>query len=185
MLEFELSGYCWVAQAKLSVWAGYQARLGNYGAKSAEQMSDGSLSIIFAPEGRDTEPLTKEELKLVDWFLAHHEKQADAVISGILARYPYIRNSYLTSYDDGEIDELFPEVSAVDDLRSLIGLHSVHIHQFSNGSVPYVGYEFGCEWDEDGGLGVLIHGDRIVKIGTSDTAFTLWIAEADAENQQK
>jgi len=34
--------------------------------------------------------------------------------------------------------------------------------------IPYVGFEFGCTWDEEHGLGVLMHGTRTVEIG--DTA---------------
>ena len=47
--------------------------------------------------------------------------------------------------------------------------------------MPYVGYEFGCEWEDEHGLGVLMHGTRVVDVGFADTAILLWIAEADAE----
>ena len=30
------------------------------------------------------------------------------------------------------------------------------------------------------GLGVLMHGSRVVEVGDADTAFTLWIAKQDA-----
>jgi hypothetical protein len=62
-----------------------------------------------------------------------------------------------------------------------VGLYAVNIHQLDNDGVPYVGYEFGCEWDEEHGLGVLMHGTRLIEVGFADTAILLWIAERDAE----
>lgn len=50
----------------------------------------------------------------------------------------------------------------------------------SNGNMPlaiskdgfaYVGFELGCSWDEEHGLGVLTHKDHVVKIGEAETAF--------------
>ena len=46
--------------------------------------------------------------------------------------------------------------------------------------LPCFGYEFGCTWDGEHGLGVLMHGKRVVEVGGADTAFTLWIAKRDA-----
>ena len=62
-----------------------------------------------------------------------------------------------------------------------MGLYAVNIHQLDNDGVPYVGYEFGCEWDEEHGLVVLMHGTRLIEVGFADTAILLWIAERDAE----
>jgi hypothetical protein len=47
--------------------------------------------------------------------------------------------------------------------------------------VPYVGVEFGCTWDEEHELGVLMLGTRTVQVSDADTAITLWITEEDAE----
>ena len=66
-------------------------------------------------------------------------------------------------------------------MRALIGLSSINVHQVQKDGVPYVGFEFGCTWDEEHGLGVLMHGTRTVEIGGADTAITLWIAEKDAK----
>ena len=62
----------------------------------------------------------------------------------------------------------------------MVGLHEVHVHQLQKEGLPYVGYELGCRWDEEHGLGVLMHGSRVVEVGDAGTAFTLWIAERDA-----
>jgi len=60
-----------------------------------------------------------------------------------------------------------------------MALQEINVHQIEKAGVPYVGYQFSCKWDEEHGLGVLMHGDRVVEIGGAETAFTLWIAERD------
>lgn len=73
-----------------------------------------------------------------------------------------------------------PDVKSIEDFRDLIGLHAVNIHQVEKDGIPYAGFEFGCTWDAEHGLGVLMHGTRTVEIGGADTAILLWIAKEDA-----
>ncbi|HLI65970.1 MAG TPA: hypothetical protein VKU90_06365, partial [Caulobacteraceae bacterium] len=86
----------------------------------------------------------------------------------------------LYGYDPDEQAQYMPDLAGPDDLRRLIGLYAVDVHQVRNGAAPYLGFEFGCTWDDEHGLGVLMHGTRIVEVGGADTAFLLWIAERDA-----
>ena len=63
-----------------------------------------------------------------------------------------------------------PDIESAMELRSLIGLHTIHVHPCVDGDVPYAGLELGCTWEAEHGLGILMHGDRVVKIGWADTA---------------
>ncbi|MCT7376904.1 hypothetical protein [Chelativorans salis] len=42
----------WGADLRLLSWAGYQSRLGPYGSKDKPAPSNGTATLIFAPEGR-------------------------------------------------------------------------------------------------------------------------------------
>jgi len=46
--------------------------------------------------------------------------------------------------------------------------HSSRARQESFCLLTYAGFEFGCTWDEEYGLGVLMHGTRTVEIGGAD-----------------
>ncbi len=80
-----------------------------------------------------------------------------------------------------ELTVLMPEVNSVDDLRKLIGFQGVFVHTTQKDGIPYVGFCFDCSWDDEHGLGVLMHGTRVVEIGGMDTAFLWWIPVQDAE----
>ena len=99
-----------------------------------------------------------------------------SLLTGLLEQYPSLRRKYAHFVQPAQM----PAVRSTDDFRSLIGLHSLNVHQVEKDGLPYVGFELGCTWDDEHGLGVLMHGTRVVEIGGADTAILLWMAERDA-----
>jgi len=131
---------------------------------------------IYAPD-RNESPPTEQDRASVQWLLDHEAAVASAVLEGLLAEYPRLQRLY--DYEGPDREALMPDVSSSKDFRQLIGLQNVHVLQLLKDGIPYVGYEFGCTWDEEHGLGVLLHGTRVVEVGDAQTSFTLWIAEQD------
>jgi hypothetical protein len=164
----------------LPSWRGFQSRRGPYGSLDGAPASDGSVKVVFAPEGRDEAPLADSEIRLVRWAVQHADAMQRSLLHGLLQQYPSLRQNYA---DFVEPDEM-PPVETVDEFRTLIGLVSINVHQLEKGGVPYVGFELGCMWDNEHGLGVLMHGTRVVEIGGADTAILLWIARRDAEGRE-
>ena len=77
---------------------------------------------------------------------------------------------YLSSNDRSSFATLLRPVLGSDPGRFLEG-------------AAYVGYEFGCAWEEEHGLGLMMHQGRIVAMGGADTAILEWIAEKDAQKR--
>jgi hypothetical protein len=178
--KFKLDKHWWTANVVLSSWVGFQDASGPYGAAASDHPSDGSVRLVVAPEGRGPEPLTQAEITSVDWLLEHEAEVSKALLDALFKRYPSLQEQY--GYSEEEQAQFMPDVASAHDFRKLIGLHSVNIHQITKNHLPYIGFEFGCTWDEEHGLGVLMHGTRSVEVGGADTAILLWIAEQDAEN---
>ena len=179
MLDFQLDQVgCWTTKAQLPSWVGFQTRDGPYGSLSSDDPSDGIVTVAFAPEGRDESPLTEQERASVQWLVDHEAEVTSAVLEGLLTEYPRLQELY--GYEGTERETYMPDVSSTEDFRQMIGLHEVHVHQVLKGGLPYVGFEFGCIWDGEHGLGVLMHGTRVVEVGDAQTALTLWIAQRDA-----
>jgi len=178
VLDFQCERYFWEAKAQLPSWIGYQARNGPYGSISSDGPSDGWVTIVVETEGGDKSPPGEQEHACVQWVLDHEAEVASAVMEGLLAAYPGLQQVY--DYEAEEREEVMPDVSSTGDFRRLIGLHNVHVHQLLKDGIPYVGYEFGCTWDGEHGLGVMMHGTRVLEVGGADTAFELWIAKRDA-----
>ena len=104
---------------------------------------------------------------------------SDAVKAAIFQNYARLQREY--DYSAAERAEYMPDISSLRDLERLVGLYAVNVHQIDKGGVPYLGFEFGCTWDDEHGCGVFMHGTRLVHLGGADTAFTLWMAEQDAD----
>lgn len=64
-------------------------------------------------------------------------------------------------------------------LRDHVALASVLVHLVEKDGVAYVGYLLHC--DDEHGVGVMTHGERIVAVGGADTAVLSWIAERDRD----
>lgn len=118
------------------------------------------------------------ELRLVSWFEQNEPIFSAAVKAAIINWCSLESAERAAKFDFGEY---FPVVIDDDELRENIGLYAINVHQVDADGVPLVGYEFGCEWEQEHGLGVLMHGTRVVDVGSADTAFLLWIAEEDAK----
>ena len=175
-------GLWWSGHLRLPSWAGYQSRFGPYGSVDAITPSDGRVKLVFAPEGRRLDPLSSKELELIAWFEANEPDVSEVVRAAIV---DWCSPDNIARARDFDFDEAFPVINHAEDLKRLCGLHTVYIHQLEGGGVPYVGYELGCEWEDEHGLGVLQHGTRTVSVGFADTAFLLWMAEKDWETRTR
>jgi hypothetical protein len=67
-----------------------------------------------------------------------------------------------------------PVLQNPSDLKPLMGLSTVHIGDVEKDGFAYIGFEFGCNWEEEHGLGVMTHKDRIIEVGDAETAFDAW-----------
>jgi hypothetical protein len=177
MVDFQWGQHFWEAKAQLPSWIGFQARNGPYGSISSDSPSDGWTTIVASGDGKESPP-TEQERACVQWLLDHEAEVASAALDGLLAEYPKLQELY--GYEGEEREALMPDVSSTEDFRQLIGLHMVHFVPLLKDGLPYFGFELGCIWDDEHGLGVLMHGSRVVEVGQADTAFELWIAKRDA-----
>jgi hypothetical protein len=158
----------WTARLCLSAWAGYQSRIGPYASIGKPEPSDGRVKFRIGPDGRGAQPLSSKELSAIAWFEANEPHVSAAVKAAIL--------NWCGPYS-------FEPINYEDGLKRSMGLYSVNIHQLVCGGLSCIGYKFGCNWEEEHGLGVLMHGTRLADIGFADTALHLWVAQKDSASK--
>jgi hypothetical protein len=172
--------YGWSGKDKLPAWQGFQSREGEYAAQSSSNQSDGGVQLnVMPPNGVDESPPSNEQAAAYHELLANQEFVRDAILKAVFDSYPAWQAMY--GYSGDEADGLMPPVTAPEYFRRLVGLSTVHILPVAKNGIAYVGFEFGCSWDSEHGLGAMTHQGRIVKIGGADTSFLEWVAENDAE----
>jgi hypothetical protein len=163
--------YFWTKMVSLPSWRDFRCQ-------GRARSSSSKVELVFAPEGRDDAPLQESEVALVRWALRNESKMQRELVKTLLGGWAKARERYVA---DGGEPKLMPPVRKVDDLKRLIELRGVNVHQLDKDGIPYVGFILGCTWDAEHGLGVLMHGTRVVEIGGADTAILLWIAKRDAK----
>jgi hypothetical protein len=167
-------GYCWEGEIVLPSWRGFQTRRGPYAAMSSDDPSDGTSLIRFDTDGLGHVPPTEAQIATYRWLIEHEAEVASTVLNAVFVEYPRLSAEYIDAYDaeDAQIaaQRALP-LERPEQLRLVMGLYAVFILPVAKDGVGYGGFEFGCVWEEEHGLGVLTHKARVVEVGHADTAF--------------
>lgn len=167
-MDFSFQEFFWQANVQLQA--------------CSEFTDEETALLIFAPEGRDEASLNAEEIALAEWVPENQMIQKTILLDTVLRAYPEIRKQFFDDFSLEESEDDLPNVSCIDDLTKVLTLEAIYVHQVSRDGAPYVGYQFSCAWDDENGLGVLMHKNRIIEIGGADTSFMLWIAKRDLKD---
>jgi glutamine amidotransferase-like uncharacterized protein len=163
---------------QLPAWAGFQSRKGAYGSADGQEKSDGLVKLIVGGDMvLDNPEVTQVHVEAYNYLVQNQEGIRDAILTALLAQYKELQEDY--GYYDEDAASVMPDVNDVSQFKSLIGLSTVHLMNVSKDGTAYIGYEFGCSWDDEHGLGFMTHKDRVIKIGGADTSFLTWVAKED------
>ncbi len=183
----EWDEFSWMGKIVLPSWAGFQVREDASESVGLDSDSDVRPWLYVHPKNHQAKtPPLPEQAEAFRFLLEHEEAVARSVLQAIFVKYLEWRGLALDDdfRDDEEEDDLMPEIERPEQLRSLIGLSNVHVLNVAKDGVAYTGFEFGCTWDEEHGLGVMTHRGRIIEVGGADTSFLEWIAERDARDSR-
>lgn len=162
--------YFWIAEIRLASWAGFQTRGGTYGAESSADPSDGTVRLHVMTGNREAQTPSPEQARAFQQLLKEESAIAATVLLAIFEDYPKQRGLY--GYDNDLAAEIMPDIERPNQLRDLIGLSNVHILHEATQGVSYLGFEFGCTWDDEHGLGVITHQGLVLQVGGADQSFS-------------
>ena len=126
---------------------------------------------------------TDEEYEAYQYLLDNQKDIIVNVVNELYKQYPDLRKKY--GYSKEEEEEYMPDVNNLDEYLKLINPHTIHLLVTQKDGHSYYGIEFSCKWDEEHGIGVMLHKSRIVKIGLADSAILNWIARNDLKADSK
>ena len=120
---------------------------------------------------------SSEQVAAYQFLMENEESVAASVLQAIWDYYERVPEIY--GYDEPETRRHFRRTRR-DGLRRLIGLNSLYFLATSMDDFAYVGFLFGCYWDQEHGLGVMTHENRAVATGEAAYSFEEWVAKRDA-----
>ena len=178
----------WTGKDTLKSWAGYRA--GKRGGGGGASRGAVRVTLTRAEDRHDDPRPPAPEQVAAYAFLTENERTiADAVLTGVLKYFSKLkRDGYFSDVDEDDLideDDAPPDIRTVADLKRNIELAAVHLLDWSKSGHAYVGLHFGCTWDEEHDLGVLLHKSRVVEVGQADTSFDHHAAKADGGKRIK
>jgi len=158
-------------QITLSSWKGFPSRQGFYGSGDTKDDSNGSVKVFI--NGRQVDYVkisTQEQVNAIDFLYNNHERIRDEILTKLFQELPEIKEIY---------EDLVPETDEISDFKNIPGLSIIHIMESDKEGFAYVGYEFGCNWEDEHGIGIMTHKDKVIEIGQADVSFNSWITYKD------
>ena len=165
---FSCVEFFWTAEDTLPSCAGFQSRGGAYGARDSRAPSRGRVAVSMKTRFDRLAAPHPSQIAAYRWLKDHEAEVASALREAAFAYYPGARAEWLQFYPD-EASSL-PVLTAPADLARVMGLHDVHVLATAKDGIAYIGFEFGCNWDDEHGFGVMTHKDRVIAVGLAHTA---------------
>jgi hypothetical protein len=170
-------GYAWASLVQLPAWAGLHLP------DETSLPTDGTVEVRVSTENDEPVLPSPEQAAAYEQLTAQAEKVREAIL---VAVFEWYQQDYLTwrdenGYDEEEAARYLPELTEPAQLTGLMQLTAINVFPTAKDGLSYTGYEFVCSWEEEHGLGAMLHGSRVVEVGGADTAILEWIAARDAE----
>jgi len=176
MEHFKFKGD-WTVDFRFEAFEGFQSRRGAYTSLSSGERSDGVVSLTIDDDVSDEPDPKAEQIEAINFLIDNPNLIKDTLRRGLDDIYEELKVRYdFEEEEDGQ--RRFPTIHELSDYDSVFGVGNVYIQLASKEGVAYVGLECGCSWDEEHGLGFLLHKDKLIKVGAADIAFN-WDAYKD------
>ena len=112
-----------------------------------------------------------------EYILYNQSELLENILLSLLSEYSNMQDEY--GYDDDEIDKYMPSVNSIRDFSKLMLPTRIYILDIEKDNLAYIGFSFSCSWDDEHGYGVMMHKNRVVKMGGEEIAFLSWVAKED------
>lgn len=189
---------CWQGHFKLEAWSVITGDVGY-----AEAVDSGGPFPVMLGGGSDWEFIAQETIypMVVAWkyTLENQEKIRQSILTTLFKWHHHYRAECLQEYEEfrnkhscgiwcklfgcyaerwyqadiKRINDGMPSLKSVEDLYPVIGLAEIFLLEQNKDGIAYVGYQFGCDWDTEHGLGVVVYKDQVVSIGQAADAMTV------------
>lgn len=155
----------------LDSWKDFQSRQFFSGLKETNPISDCVVKVrVEGKQVDDVKTTTLAQVNAIQFLINHSDKIRAALLIGLLDELSNLKEVY---------DNLTPNISGIEDIKKVIGLSYLHVMSSDKDDFAYVGFELDCEWNEEHGIGVIMHKDRIVKIGQAEITHDSWATYVD------
>ena len=125
---------------------------------------------------------TEAQWNSYEYLKEYQAEVLQSILSAVLAEYPEWQEDY--RYEFENLQEIMPDIAEPGELTGLIRPEHIFFMNVEKEDTAYIGVQFHCSWDPEEGLGVMIHKERVVHIGSRKDIYQNWIAENDRDSRE-
>jgi len=165
---FQFTGE-WEFKIQLEGLKNYQSRMGSYTGKSHSETPKGIVKMIIQDELDDSIEPSIEQITAINFLLVNQTEILQEMDNVLWQNWEGIK----TNYDLHDVED-FPfakDIHTKEDLKRIYGVGNIFIHLGHRDRIAYYGFECGCEWDEEHGIGFLMHKTKVIKFGGAELGF--------------
>lgn len=146
-----------------------------------EDSGDGSFDVtVNTPAGAHDRPAV-EQIAAFQHLCENASPIFNDILRSVFDEYDWVQDEFAECFTPEDAAIFAPKLSAPIELLPLLSFGTMYVHRVFADGLAYIGIALGCTWDQEHGLGILIHGSKIVSVGGWDTSFMEWIPESDAQ----
>lgn len=149
------------ARIVLEAWDGYLYKHWENG----KEITDGKVRLNFDCYRGNNPEDCRAEINAYNHLLKNQHEIRDSIIRTLIEKFNWLKKTY----DWDQDDEITPETIADFDFKSFIGPLSVSFHEECKDDIAYLEWHFQCEWDEEHGLAVITHQERVIDLDRGET----------------
>lgn len=147
----------------LPAWKGFRTEDSRFDSLDSEPLSDGIIKTHTIGVSVDyVYLLSQAQYNAIQYLAVNSELVRDSLLNSLFDDYSNKVSIY---------KELMPQVTEIGDYKNHLGLSFLHIMDNENDDFAYYGFELECSWDIEHGVGVMMHKDRVIKVGLAEESF--------------
>lgn len=131
----------------------------------------------------DPDPLP-QQTAAINYLLQNQHQVLASIYQKVQAEYPQLVEAYHACLTDYLIP--YPDLPALNspaDLGRAIKLQYLLVDMMHKEGYAYVGFAGTCAWDEEHGVGFLMHKDRVIEFGGQDASFNSLAMQEDGASE--
>ncbi|MDQ4123500.1 MAG: hypothetical protein M3209_18850 [Acidobacteriota bacterium] len=146
----------------LEAWDGYLYERWANGKK----ITDKTIYLDFGVYNRDISVDWLPQINAYHHLIQNQYAIRDSIIRSLIDKFEWLKETY----DWDQDDDFTPETKADFDFKPFIGPVGVSFHdEESRNGISYLEWHFNCAWDEEHGLAVITHQERVIDLDRGET----------------
>jgi len=159
--EFAFSGM-WELDYKFSAFEGLKSKRGS-------EANKGEVKLIIEDELNENPDPRVSQLNTIEFISQNAEIIKTSLLTSLPEYYGDVKGTFGISDSDQNPD--FPDVKSISRFSELFSVNRVYILCAEKDDFAYYSLEGGCTWDEEHGIGFIVHKSRILCIGQADILY--------------